>query len=335
MTSRLLLVSSFFSLALLAWLFSQLHWQSFLSTLQGLEVTLLPVVALCVVSNIAWRALRWNFVSTESLRLYPAFWQAASIGYLGNVLYPARAGEVLRMVALSYFSPIAGGHAMSSAVLDRMQDMMAFGFLLLLVIALHGEIIAGVDLRNSVMVLMFIALLCLGLIVHFAAYFHRRLQGWNSPHLWRQRLSHLLQQAFQGLQATRKNGLFSLTLLMSLMALGFDAFYKWLMLLAFGWDLPYFAGLLTVSFILLGNSLPSAPAYIGVYEAACVLALSFYGISSSDALAYALVIHLTEILVIVTQGSMVMLYKGLSLNSMRQNKQPPRKNTVPTKESRT
>jgi len=317
MKSRLLLASIILSLCLLIILFSQLNWQQFLSALIYLDFQLVPWVALCVACNIAWRALRWNFISGESIRFYPAFWQAGSIGYLGNLIYPARAGEVLRMVALRYFSPLAMGHAMSSAVLDRLQDMMAFGFLLLLVMAWHGEIIAGVDLRNTVAILMMLALFGLGLLVHFAATIYAYLQYWNSPRVWLQRLSKLLQQALQGLLASRKHGLFSLTLLMSFTALGFDAFYKWLMMQAFGWDLPYFAGLLTVSFILLGNSLPSLPGYIGIYEAACVLALSFYGVSTSDALAYAIVIHLTEMLVIAVQGTTVMLYKGLNLQKMR------------------
>ncbi len=94
--------------------------------------------------------MRWHFIVGEPLRLYAAFWQAGSIGYLGNLIYPARAGEVLRMLVLRYFSPLAMGHAMSSAVLDWMQDLLAFGFLLLLVMALHGEIIAGVDMRKTI-----------------------------------------------------------------------------------------------------------------------------------------------------------------------------------------
>lgn len=317
MKSRLLLISIILSLCLIIVLFAQLDWQQFLATLSQLNLQLVPWVALCVAGNIAWRALRWNIISSEPVRLYPAFWQAANIGYLGNLIYPARAGEVLRMVALRYFSPLAMGHAMSSAVLDRLQDMMAFGFLLLLVMALHGEIITGVDLRNTVAILMILALLGLGLLVHFAADIHARLQIWDTSRIWLQRLSKLLQQALQGLLASRKHGLFSVSLLMSFAALGFDAFYKWLMMLAFGWDLPYFAGLLTVSFILLGNSLPSLPGYIGIYEAACVLALSFYGVNTSDALAYAVVIHLTEMFIIALQGTSVMLHKGLNLEKMR------------------
>ncbi len=318
MKSRLFLASSLFSLAVLGWLLSQVQWQLFATAFSRLNFNLLPIIIGCAAANIAWRAWRWMLVSGAAWRLYPAFWQATNLGYLANLIYPARAGEVLRMVALSALTPISMGHAVTSAALDRLLDVIALGFLLLLVIAVQGEIVAGVNLGNRVAIFMLVALLGLALLLLVA----QRAQAWlhaqpsDSSRLWLQRLRTLLQQAMQGLQASRKGGLFSLTLLMSFAALGADAFYKWLMMLAFGWDLPYFTGLVTASFVLLGNSLPAAPGAIGVYEAACVLALSFYGIGTTDALAYAVAIHSTETLIIGVQGGAVILDKGLNLKEM-------------------
>lgn len=65
----------------------------------------------------------------------------------------------------------------------------------------------------------------------------------------------------------------------------------WCSLAAFHLGLGYSAGLLTVIATNLALVFPSAPAAIGVFEAAVVFALDSYDVSNSQALGAAVVLH--------------------------------------------
>ena len=61
-------------------------------------------------------------------------------------------------------------------------------------------------------------------------------------------------------------------------------------------------------------NLPSAPGYIGIYQVACVLALTLYGIDQNLALAYSIVLHLVSFFIIGIQGILVTMYCGFNLS---------------------
>ncbi|RIK31062.1 MAG: hypothetical protein DCC55_36795 [Chloroflexi bacterium] len=81
----------------------------------------------------------------------------------------------------------------------------------------------------------------------------------------------------------------------------------WLVILAFGWTLPFWAAVTVGVFVAAGTSLPSAPGYVGVYQAACMLALGIYGIDGASAVAYAAVLQLLNLVVIALLSTASML----------------------------
>ena len=46
-----------------------------------------------------------------------------------------------------------------------------------------------------------------------------------------------------------------------------------------------------VVFIAMGSMIPSAPAYLGTTQYACVVGLSFFDIGQSEALAFSILFH--------------------------------------------
>jgi len=72
---------------------------------------------------------------------------------------------------------------------------------------------------------------------------------------------------------------------------------------AFNLELHYIAALLLWVFLALGSALPSAPGYVGVYQLASILALSFFAIDASVAVAVALFL---QILIVIVVSLMVL-----------------------------
>ena len=109
-----------------------------------------------------------------------------------------------------------------------------------------------------------------------------------------------------------------IVLIITFIVFSIDFFWMWQIMLAFGWKIPFEAGLTVGIFLLLGISLPSAPGFIGIYQVACVLALSLYGIEESLAVAYSIIMQLISFAIMGIQGLMVTLYCGFNLSKERQ-----------------
>ena len=80
------------------------------------------------------------------------------------------------------------------------------------------------------------------------------------------------------------------------------AFSCWILFEAFSLDLPLVAGLLVLVTVNLSLILPSAPAAIGVFEYATVIALRAFDVPRAEALSYGLVLHLLNLVPFLVIG---------------------------------
>ena len=95
----------------------------------------------------------------------------------------------------------------------------------------------------------------------------------------------------------------------------------WVLIVASVWtcfqaarlDLPVTAALCVIAFIGLGVSLPSSPGFIGVIQAATVLALSFFGIGKADALGFSLLLHASQFVPVTLWGLLLLVVEHVSL----------------------
>ena len=63
-------------------------------------------------------------------------------------------------------------------------------------------------------------------------------------------------------------------------------------------------------------SLPQAPGFVGTWQAGCVFALAFYGVSKDQAIGYSLVTHVTQVVVNVALGVLCLLADHLGLREL-------------------
>jgi uncharacterized membrane protein YbhN (UPF0104 family) len=78
-------------------------------------------------------------------------------------------------------------------------------------------------------------------------------------------------------------------------------------------ELPMTAALCVIAFIGLGVSLPSSPGFIGVIQAATVLALSFFGVAKADALGFSLLLHASQFVPVTLWGLLLLVVEHVSL----------------------
>jgi hypothetical protein len=86
---------------------------------------------------------------------------------------------------------------------------------------------------------------------------------------------------------------------------------------AFGIPADPAMALLLQGVIVFGIAVPSSPGYIGVFEAAIVLALGLHGIPQDRAFAYAATYHVTTFIPITLLGAGSVIQSGLGWRAMR------------------
>jgi len=315
-----LILGTLISLALLIYVFYGLDWQAFWQAWQNIKISYL-LLAVLLLWLILWlRAWRWLIVSHIDKSHFIAVWQALNIGYFGNLVYPARAGEVMRVFAFSHLTKTSMAHSLSSSILDRLLDMLMGSAVLLWVLAIHGAQRFGESVLYSAQSLFLFICISLLIVLLWLPRWLRWVEGWRFAENanWKQRGQTWLLQALSAINPLRHPWRLLGVLLLNSLIFALDYALLWSLFLAFNWTLPYMAAVTMGVFIMLGATLPSAPGYIGVYQIAAVVGLGLYQVAEAEALALSIVCQLLNFAVLGTQGGIIIFYKGLHFNKVAQ-----------------
>ena len=258
-------------------------------------VPTVPVFALA----IALRALRWWSLFAPAQRPpLDAITYALLIGYFFNNILPARAGEAARVIALNRRASTPMAEAAGTVVVERLFDVLALLALLFVSYPWLPEISW---LRAAAIFGAFVTAALIALTFVVVRYDTRAVHWLLSP-LRRVRRAGVAER----IEAAAVNmtrgfvGLRSPRIALRAMALTFASWATlgvsyWILLHAFALDLPLAAGMLVTVAINLSLVLPSSPAALGVFEAATVIALRAFDVPQAEALSYALVLHLLNL----------------------------------------
>jgi len=264
------------------------------------------------IIGVAIRSLRWNVIAGHPLKEYRYFWKSMNLGYFANMIYPARAGEIMRMIAIHRYVGMPQGKAISSVIVDRIADVSVVGVFIALLLLQQA---AGFNWGAGFLFLLLAFFLLIGLLILFILYgdkfqekiffLVRKCPEWiaNQMVIW-------YSQAFEGVQTLRCKYCIFIIVTLSFFAFLFDSLALYALMLAFGWVLPFTAAFYLAIFLQAGSVLPSAPGYIGIYQIACVLALRIFGIDDSAAIAYSIVLQIVSFVIFLLCGGAVALRDG-------------------------
>ncbi len=91
----------------------------------------------------------------------------------------------------------------------------------------------------------------------------------------------------------------------------------WFLMQAFPFEVSFFALMLMNGVVNLATTLPSAPGYIGTFDAPGIAVLVAFGVDPPVATAYTLVLHAALWLPITLLGLYYMAREGISWRSVR------------------
>ena len=265
---------------------------------------LLPSL-LALAVTVLIRVVRWQVLFAPTRR--PGFVPTASallIGYLFNLILPARAGEAARVVALHQRAGTPRTEALATAVSERVYDVLALLALLFLATPFLPEV---TWLRAAVVFAAGVAAALVAVVVVLAAFGDRpvrfllrplaRLPGNTTD-----RVGIAASNVLHGLAAFLRPGVALRAMALTVVSWVVLAVSYWFLMQGFDLDLGFEAALLAVVATNLALVIPSSPAGIGIFEAATQAALSAFGIGASEALSYGVVLHALNFFPFVALG---------------------------------
>lgn len=241
-------------------------------------------------------AVRWRvLLANQPGRLHT--FHAANIGHAGNIIIPARAGEALRIVVMGRSEAVSLTTATSSFVVERLFEQV------MRLAALGGAVVYGVGLAVTPGTVLggfgFVALALAGL----AWLLRRREAVLARGPVWLARLPRVteagaresLTDLLDNLTAVSEWRQLALVTFWSLAAWALFWGFFYASLLALGDVFPTSARL-AVSLGALALSPPSAPTQPGIFHASVVAPLTAVGFAAEALTAYAVLLHLLEML---------------------------------------
>lgn len=317
-------IISILSIALLAWTLRKLDFQHIWSELARAKYFWL-IPAVVVYFGAVWaRTWRWYFLlrpvqKISLLKLFPI----VCIGYMGNNIYPARAGELLRAYVLKERENVPISASLMTIIVERIFDgivVLAFVFLTLPLLAslIKGDI-GYIQKWAVILAAVFFGVLILLVLAVIFPKVTERFAHWLVAHLvpkkWQEKASGILSKFLSGLQSLRSPGDAVMVLLTSVVIWLIETCTYYFVMRAFSLDLSFYALMMLNGAINLFTLIPAAPGYIGTFELAGKTLLTAYQVPPETATGFTLILHATLWLPITLVGAIFFAREGFKLKS--------------------
>jgi len=299
---------------------------------------LVPAVLLIGLTFL-FRAIRWRFLVSSVKEVKTS--QLVSplmIGFMGNIL-PARAGELVRAYLLGKKVDISFSAAFATVFVERLMDMMIFLILLVGVLFFSSRIFPqGADGSSHPLVgymIQFGWISFIGSVCIFS--FSALLQYKNDlaikivsfcikplPEKWKEKIVGMVHSFTDGLMILKDArgvaaSLFWSCLVWTAMIL---TYYPIHLAFGLGSDIPMMTSVLIVSLTIgIFISLFPAPAFLGSFQLACVVALhEIFGVQKAIAASYGIIAWLVAMGFIILSGIFFVLKDNISFSELSSSK---------------
>jgi uncharacterized protein (TIRG00374 family) len=276
---------------------------------------LVPGVAVYFLA--VWgRTWRWHYLlrSIKSISLSRLF-PIVVIGYMGNNVYPFRAGEVIRAYVLKRNEDVNISASLATIIVERIFDglvMLIFVFVALPFADFKVDWLRDVVFFST---LLFWGAFLVFLIIALQPDRMRRLYMWVFdrflPGPMGRSATALADHFMQGLENLRRPTDLLMTLVASIFIWLTETTKYWFVMHAFDFEVSFFVLMVMTAVVNLATTLPSSPGYVGTFDTPGIETLKAYGIRESVAASYTLVLHAALWLPITLLGFYYLYREGL------------------------
>ena len=262
------------------------------------------------------RTWRWHYL-LRSLKEIPLrrLFPVVVIGYMGNNVYPFRAGEVIRAYVLKRNDNVSIPASLATIVVERIFDglvMLLFVFVALPFADFKADWLRDVVFFSTILFWgAFMAFLVMALRPERMRKMYTWLFDRLLPHKLGAPAKGLAEHFMLGLENLRHPRDLAMTLVSSVFIWLTETTKYWFVMHAFDFEVSFFVLMTMTAVVNLATTLPSSPGYIGTFDTPGIETLKAYGVRETTAASYTLVLHAALWLPITLLGFFYLYRQGL------------------------
>ena len=310
MKKAIKLTVSFALSALFLWIaFRKVNLQEALHVLRELDLFYVGLFILSQLFTQAFRIVRWGILTRPFATLSASsLIRISNLGMMLVLVLPLRLGEFARpyLVKREANAPLSAG--IGAVAVERTLDgllVTLFFFLSTSVIPAEYAIPTGLRVAAFTALGIFsgAAFVIVGTLLSHGALLGvlRKVIGLVSQNI-AEKVVNMVDAFVSGLRSLPNwRSAFMLVAITTaywvINGLGYYA-----ALVGFSWGLPWIAGYVIVSVVVLGIMIPAGPGFLGTYQGAILLGLAVFHIDATQAAAYGLVVYPCTVLIQLALG---------------------------------
>jgi len=241
------------------------------------------------------RTWRWHYLlrplkSVPLGRLFPV----VCIGYMGNNIYPFRAGEVIRAYVLRRQEGVSMSASLATIIVERIFD----GVVMLIFVFVALPFTPMPDWLRQVVVLfslLFFGALLIFFIMAARPALSQKVYNWVIerllPKKFREPARGILDRFMEGLASLRSGRDVAMVFFTSVVIWLLETVKYWFVMQGFGFTVPFYVLMLMNGVVNLATTLPSSPGYVGTFDTPGIEVLKAFGVPPEIAAGYTFVLH--------------------------------------------
>ena len=266
------------------------------------------------------RSYRWGVILQPMEKIDQiSLFSVTSVGFLAIASIPARIGELARPYLISKKSSIKMSSAMGTILVERVLDgfsVLTIAVVVLFFIELPSWLIISTIFVFSLTVVMLFFILglvwhrekALNIVNKIISKFHGKFAH---------KIDELIHHFIDGFQVITDIKILLYLFFLSALVWLVDVLAIYMLLVAFGFNLPAIASFVVMIFLIVGIAIPTAPGYLGTWHLACVRGVMLFGLAEAEALSFAVVYHFLSMVIVLVLGVIFLPFNKFSISDMR------------------
>lgn len=304
-----------------------LKLEAFVAALHGADyVWLVPGIAVYFLA-VAARTWRWHYMMRHirDIPLAPLF-RIVCIGYMGNNVYPARAGEVLRSYVLKQAYGVRMSASLPTVIIERLFDgltMLLFVFVALPFVHFESAALANYGPLIVWLTLAFVAALVAFLFLAARPEAARALYAtavtrFAPPRLHATALG-AAERFMLGFESLARGREVFMIFGTSVLVWLFETCKYWFVMHAFHFEVSFLTLMLMNGIVNLATTIPGLPGHWGTFDLPGIAILVAAGVDNAVATPYTLVLHVALWLPITALGAFFLWRTHIDVRQARQS----------------
>ncbi len=262
------------------------------------------------------RTWRWDYLLRPMKRIpLRRLFPVVVIGYMGNNVYPARAGELIRAYVLRRREGVSISGSLATIIVERVFDglvMLLFVFIGLPFFPMPSWLQMMVIAMSLLFFGALIVFVLLAVKVDWAEWAYTWIIDRLVPERFQESVRGFAERFLIGLHSLRSGRDVLMLFLTSVIIWLAETVKYWFVMHAFNFTVPFWVLMLMNGIVNLATTIPSSPGYVGTFDAPGIEILSTFGIQRSLAASYTLVLHAALWLPITLLGLFYMSRESVS-----------------------